>query len=353
MGMRNPVDVRTFAIVAHGGAGKTSLTEAMLFNTGAIGRLGKVEDGTTTTDFSTEEHKRQISINAAVATLRHKGKTLFALDAPGFADFIGDVRSSMRVSDSAIVVVSGVHGVEVQTEKDWEFAEDFQIPVLFFISKMDRENADFDRTVGDLRKYMSEKVVPLFLPIGKEAAFKGVVDILNGKGYLYKGDGSKEFTETGIPSEMADEVKAAREALVERIVEADDELMMRYLDGEQISGEELSGALRVAVAKRTLFPALPGSSTSNVGIFQLLDTLTDVMPSPLEMPRRSARWGADARAGRQSPGWGLVQLRSWLGRVGRSTGRLVQPPALVRPPALVQPPALVRPPALAQPATLA
>ena len=124
MGMRNPVDVRTFAIVAHGGAGKTSLTEAMLFDTGAIGRLGKVEDGTTTTDFSTEEHKRQISINAAVATLRHKGKTMFALDAPGFADFIGDVRSSMRVSDSAVVVVSGVHGVEVQTEKDWEFAED-------------------------------------------------------------------------------------------------------------------------------------------------------------------------------------------------------------------------------------
>ena len=288
MGMRNPVDVRTFAIVAHGGAGKTSLTEAMLFDTGAIGRLGKVEDGTTTTDFSTEEHKRQISINAAVATLRHKGKTMFALDAPGFADFIGDVRSSMRVSDSAVVVVSGVHGVEVQTEKDWEFAEDFQVPVLFFISKMDRENADFNRTVSDLRKYMSEKVVPLYLPIGKEAGFKGVVDVLNGKAYLYKGDGSKEFKETEIPAEMADEVQAAREALVERIVEADDELMMRYLDGEQIPGEELGAALRVAVVKRNLFPAVPGSSTANVGIFQLMDVLADVMPSPLEMQPREA-----------------------------------------------------------------
>lgn len=291
MGMRNPVDVRTFAIVAHGGAGKTSLTEAMLFDTGAIGRLGKVEDGTTTSDFSTEEHKRQISINTAVATLRHKGKTLFALDTPGFADFIGDVRSAMRVSDSAVVVVSGVHGVEVQTEKDWEFAEDFKIPVLFFISKMDRENADFDRVVSDLRKYMSEKVVPLYLPIGKEASFKGVVDVLKGKAYVYKGDGSKDFEEVDVPAEMTDTVKGAREALVERIVEADDELMMRYLDGEQISSEELGGALRKAVVERTLFPVLPGSSPLNIGIFQFLDAIVDVLPSPLEMPPRQAMKG--------------------------------------------------------------
>ncbi len=289
MGMRNPADVRTFAIVAHGGAGKTSLTEAMLFDTGAINRMGKVEDGTTTTDFTPEEQKRQISINTAVATLRHKGKTLFALDTPGFADFIGDVRSSMRVSDSAVVVVSGVHGVEVQTEKDWEFAEDFRIPVLFFVSKMDRENADFDRTVAELRKYLSEKAVPLFLPIGKEASFKGVVDVLSGKAFLYKGDGSKDFIETDAPSEMADEVQSARESLVERIVEADDELMMRYLDGEQIATEELSKALRTAVAKRSLFPVFPGSSTANVGICQLLDVLVDVMPSPLEMPPREAQ----------------------------------------------------------------
>ena len=308
MGMRNPADVRTFAIVAHGGAGKTSLAEAMLFDTGAIGRLGKIEDGTTVTDFSTEEQKRQISINTAVATLRHKEKTMFALDAPGFADFIGDVRSAMRVSDSAVVVVSGVHGVEVQTEKDWEFAEDFQIPVLFYISKMDRENADFDRTVGELRKYMSEKVVPLFLPIGKEAAFKGVVDVLNGKAFLYKGDGSKDFKESDIPADMTEEVQAAREALVERIVEADDELMMRYLDGEQIQGDELANALRIAVAKRSLFPAVPGSSTANVGVFQLLDVLAEVMPSPLDMAAREALKSGEAVKVEPNPAGGFSAL---------------------------------------------
>lgn len=291
MGTRNPEDIRSTALVGHGGSGKTSLSEAMLFDSGAISRMGKVEEGTTVSDFEPEEQKRQISINTSVLTLSYKGKTLYLLDAPGYADFIGDLRSAMSVADSTLIVISGVHGVEVQTEKAWEYSEDFKTPVAFFISKMDRENADFERTVKEIQEYISEKALPLFLPIGKEASFKGVVDVLNEVAFIYKGDGSKNYETTSIPNEMMDQVKSARETLVERIVEADDELMMRYLDGEPLSTEELKPALRKAVRERIFFPILPGASTANVGIIQVLDTVAEIFPSPLEMPPRIARSG--------------------------------------------------------------
>jgi elongation factor G len=188
-------------------------------------------------------------------------------------------------------VISGVHGVEVQTEKAWEFGEDMQLPMAFYISKMERENADFERTLSEIQDYLSDKAVPLFLPVGKEAAFKGVVDVLRQKAYMYKGDGSSEFNETDVPSDLADYVTSAREVLVERIVEADDELMMRYLEGEQLSMEELVPALRKSVLSRSLFPVLPGASTSNVGVCQLLDAIAEVLPGPLDMPPRKALKG--------------------------------------------------------------
>ncbi len=286
MGIRKPEDIRNVAIVGHGGAGKTALTEALLFNAGVTTRMGKVEDGNTVTDFGSEEQKRQISINAALATIPYKDKTIYVLDTPGYADFIGDMRSSMRVVDSAIVVLSGVHGVEVQTEKAWEFGEDFNIPMVFYLSKMGRENADFDKVVGEIQEYLSDKAMPFYLPMGKESSFKGVIDILGGKAYSYPGDGSKEMTEGEIPAEYAEAVQAAREALVERIVEADDELMMRYLDGDVISMEELVPALRNAVRTRSLFPILPGDSAHNVGVFQVLELLVNAIPASCEMPPR-------------------------------------------------------------------
>ncbi len=286
MGTHKPEDIRNVAIVGHGGAGKTALTEALLFDAGITTRMGKVEDGNTVTDFGSEEHKRQISINAAMATIPYKDKTIYALDTPGYADFIGDMRSSMRVVDAAIAVLSGVHGVEVQTEKAWEFAQDFNIPVVFYLSKMGRENADFDKVVGEIQEFLSDKAMPFYLPMGKEAEFKGLVDVLGGKAYSYAGDGSKEMTESDIPQEYAEAAQAAREALVERIVEADDELMMRYLDGEKIGMDELVPALREAVRTRNLFPVLPGDSGHNVGVFQVLDLLVNVLPAPCEMAPR-------------------------------------------------------------------
>lgn len=291
MGKHKPQDIRSIAIVAHGGAGKTSLTEAMLFTNGDITRMGTIDGGNMVSDFNNEEHKRQISINSSLITMERNDKVLYVLDTPGYADFIGEMRSSMRVSDSTGLVISGLHGVEVQTGKAWEFAEDFHLPVIFYISKLDRENSDFQRTLNEIKEELSEKATPLFLPIGKEDSFKGVVDVLTGKAYISKGDGSPDFEETDVPAEMADEVSAARENLVENVVEADDELMMLYLDGEEISDEDLHKALRKAVANRVVFPVVPGSSTANVGVRQFLDSIAEVLPDPTETRARIATDG--------------------------------------------------------------
>ncbi|WP_286952679.1 MULTISPECIES: elongation factor G [Aminobacterium] len=291
MGTRKPEDIRSVAIAAHGGAGKTSLVEAMLFSNGDINRMGNVVDGNTVADFGAEEQKRQISINTALVTLERNGKRLYLLDTPGFADFIGEMRSAMRVSDSALAVVSGLHGVEVQTGKAYEYAEDFSIPVAFVVSKLDRENSDYARTLDDIKKQLSDKAVPFFLPIGKEASFKGVVDILNQKAYEYVTDGSGSFKEISIPAEMVDEVSAARESLIESVVEADDEVMMMYLEGDEISHEEIVKVARKAIRERQIFPVLPASGTANIGVHQVLDFLGDMFPSPLESRPRQALKG--------------------------------------------------------------
>ncbi|QTX33068.1 elongation factor G [Aminithiophilus ramosus] len=293
MGTRKPEDIRSIAIAAHGGAGKTSLTEAMLFNTGAVTRMGKIEDGNTVSDFTPEEQKRQISINTSLATLTYRGKTVYALDTPGFSDFVGELRSAMRVADGAAIVVSGVHGVEVQTEKAWEFADEFGRPTVFFVSKMDKENADFGKTVENIQEALTANALPVLLPIGQEASFKGVVDVLTGKAYTYRGNGGKDFTVGEMPADMADAVAAAREALVERAVEVDDEAMMRYLDGETLQDEEIAALLRRSVVECRLFPVVPGAGPANVGITQFLDVVVDLLPSPLETAPRPALRGEE------------------------------------------------------------
>lgn len=293
MGTRKPEDIRSIALISHGGAGKTSLNEAFMFDAGLISRMGKIEDKNTVSDFDLEEQKRGISISTSLSTIPYKEKTLYILDTPGFADFVGEQRCAMRVADGALVLVNATAGVEVQTQSVWEFAETFETPAIFFISKLDRENTDFDEVVEDIRENISDRATPLFLPIGKELQFKGLVNVLTGKSYTYKGDGTKEFTEGEVPADMADAVAAARETLVERAVEADDELMMRYLDGEEISEEELLAVLRKAVCARTIYPVIPGSATANIGIMQLMDVIADYMPSPKDMLRRAALKGEE------------------------------------------------------------
>ena len=293
MGTRKPEDIRSIALISHGGAGKTTLNESFLFDAGQISRIGRIEDKNTVSDFDSEEQKRGISISTALSTIPYKNKTLYVLDTPGFADFVGEQRCAMRVADGALVLVNATAGVEVQTQGVWEFAETFETPAIFFVSKLDRENTDFEEVVDDIRENISDRATPLFLPIGKELQFKGLVNVLTGKSYTYKGDGTKDFTEGDIPADMADAVAAARETLVERAVEADDELMMRYLDGEEISEEELLAVLRKAVCARTIYPVIPGSATANIGIMQLMDVIADYMPSPKDMLRRAALKGEE------------------------------------------------------------
>jgi len=291
MGTRRPEDIRGIALISHGGAGKTSLNEAFLFNTGLISRMGKIEDKNTVSDYDSEEQKRGISISTSLATIPYKNKTLYVMDTPGFADFVGEQRSAMRVADGALVLVNATSGVEVQTQAVWTFAETFETPAMFFVSKIDREHADFDKTVKDIQENISEHAVPLYLPIGSELNFKGVVNVLTGKAYTYKGDGSKDYTEGDTPAELADAVASARETLIERAVEADDDVMSRYLDGAEFTTDELIALLRKAVCKRTVFPIIPGSATANIGVIQLMDMIADYMPSPKDMLNRAALKG--------------------------------------------------------------
>ena len=288
MGTHKPEDIRSIALISHGGAGKTSLNEAILFNAGLISRMGKIEEKNTVSDFDLEEQKRGISISTSLSTVPYKDKTLYLLDTPGFADFVGEQRSAMRVADGAVVLVNATAGVEVQTQAVWNFTEAFETPAIFFISKLDRENADFYSVVKDIQENISDRAVPLYLPIGKELDFKGIVNVRTGKAYMYKGDGSKDFIKCEAPAEMADEIAAAHDILVERVVEADDDLLTRYLDGEEISDDEILNVLRKAVCSRAIYPIIPGSATANVGIVQLMNMIVYYMPSPKDMLRRAA-----------------------------------------------------------------
>lgn len=291
MGTRRPEDIRSIALISHGGAGKTTLNEALLFDAGLISRMGKVEDKNTVSDFDSEEQKRGISISTSLSTIPYKNKTLYILDTPGFADFVGEQRSAMRVADGALVLINATSGVEVQTHAVWDFAVTFETPAIFYVSKLDREHTDFLGVVSDIKENISENAVPLYLPIGKESNFKGVVNILTGKSYVYKGDGTPKYTEGGVPDDMADEVALIREALIERIVEVDDDLMMRYLEGEEIPTDELAAVLRKAVCARSLFPIIPGCAPANIAIPQLMDMIVDYMPSPKDMLHRGALKG--------------------------------------------------------------
>lgn len=291
MGMKTE-DIRSIAIVAHGSAGKTSLAEALLFDAGVTTRRGSVENGNTVSDYTAEEQKRQISISTSLLNYDYKGKKVFVLDVPGYADFIGDLRSSLRVAGSAVMLVSAVDGVEVQTEKAWEFAREFETSTIFFINKMDRENADYNGVYEQIRANLTKGAYRFMLPIGSEDSFKGVVDVLKDIAYVYSDDSGK-FEEQGIPEDMISDAHRARGYLVEAIVEEDEEMMMRYLDGEDIPIDELLPVLQRCIYKCKIFPVMPGSALKNIGVRQLMDLIVDYLPSPLEMRERPAVKGEE------------------------------------------------------------
>ncbi len=276
--------IRNVALVAHGGAGKTTLTEAMLFTAGATTRLGRVEDGTTTTDFDEDEIRRQISISAAMAWCEWKGRKLNLVDTPGFAAFLTDAKNALRVVDGAVVVVGAPDGVKVQTEKVWSYAAAQEIPRAIYLSKMDRERADFARALEDVQKNLSPKAVPIQVPIGQEAGFSGVVDLVRMRAVRFTTDGSGKATEGDVPTEVKSLAETQRAALVEAVAEADDTLLEKYLESGELTEAELREGLAGGIREQKLFPVLIGAPTRNMGVSPLLDLLVESFPSPVERP---------------------------------------------------------------------
>ena len=270
-------NIRNLALLSHCGAGKTSASEAILFTAGAITRLGKVDDGSTTSDYDPDEVKRKISINLSLLPCQWKGAKINLIDTPGYSDFVGEVRAAMRVSEAAIIVVCAASGVEVGTEQMWAYCEEADLPRLIFINKMDRENADFYRTVEELQSKFGSRCIPLQLPIGAHNDFQGVVDLLTMKSYI--GSPPKEAE---IPSSLQKQADSLREKVVEAAAEVDDRLIEKYLGGEELSLEELSHGLRQAVVTGKAVPVLVGSAIQNVGITSFLDAIYNYLPSPKE-----------------------------------------------------------------------
>ncbi len=276
-----PDAIRNVGIFSHGGEGKTSIVEAMLFLAGENTRLGRVDDGTSLMDYEPEEIERKVTISSSLACFDWGKTKINFIDTPGDDNFISDAKLCMKVVDGAIVVVSAVSGVKVQTEKVWEYANEFAIPTCCFVNKLDRERADFERTVEDLQKNFSDKsIVVVQLPVGKEDAFKGVIDLLTMKAYLFKGDGSGDYQIADIPADMAAMASSYREKLVETAVEMNDEVMERYLNGDEVSQEEIEQCLRQGIWDRKLAPVFCGSATRNIGVPMLLDAIAAYFPPP-------------------------------------------------------------------------
>lgn len=281
-----PARIRNVALVGHGGAGKTTLTEAMLHASGAISRPGRVEDGSTVSDFDPEERRRQLSLSVSMAVVEWAGHKLNLLDCPGYADFAGDALAALTVADLAVFVVSAVDGVQAQTEALWRAAADLTLPRMIFINKLDRERASFGRTLEQLRSTFGAGIAPLELPIGEESAFRGVADLLSEEAITYEGG---KPTTGPIPVEMATTEHVVHDNLVEGIVVADDELMERYLDGETPSVERLEKTLALGVAFAQVFPVIIGSATGEVAVDRLATFICEIGPSPLDRPPMTVR----------------------------------------------------------------
>ena len=271
--------IRNVGVVGHGGVGKTTLVEAMLFAAGAVTRLGRVDDGSTTTDFDPDEIKRKISINTSVAYCDWKGHRVNLVDTPGYGDFIADARAGLRVVEAAVVVVDAVAGVQVQTEKVWKFATEYNLPRLVVVNRLDRERADFFRTFEALGRRLKGRLVALHIPIGEESGFKGFVDLVKMKAVTVVGG---KPSEGDIQGDLADRAKEYREKLVEAAAETDDELLSKYLDEGSLGEPEMLKALRAGIAEGKLVPVVCAAAVKSIGVHALLDLIVDSLPSPAE-----------------------------------------------------------------------
>ncbi|MFZ3070008.1 MAG: GTP-binding protein, partial [Anaerolineaceae bacterium] len=271
--------VRNIVLASHSNSGKTMLAEAFLYFTGATTRLGKIEDGTTTSDFEDEEHRRGISIFTSVIPVVYKDLKLNLLDTPGYSDFVGEVVSAMRVADCALILIDSVAGLEVGTEVAMQYANEFNLPQIMVINKMDRDNANFRKALASVQDQTDYRLIPLQLPWGEKADFQGVIDLVNMK--AYKGEGK---TASEIPAEYRAEAEEARLRLIEAAAEGEDSLMEKYFENGGLTAEETLQGLHKAIQTSNVIPVLVASGGRMIGIVPLLDTLTKLAPSPAERP---------------------------------------------------------------------
>ena len=289
-----PQEIRNVVLLGHGGTGKTTLTSAMLYTSKAVNRFGKVDDGTAPTDFEPDEIERKLSISTGLAFAEWNKSKINILDAPGYGNFIAECRGPVRVSDAALVLVSAVSGVEVMTGKGWEYAEEFKVPRILVVNKMDRENASFSRSLASINENFGRLAVPVFLPLGQEKDFAGVIDLVKGKAHRYPNDESGAYTEEEIPADMADEVAKARSELVEMVAELDEKLMEKYFEAGDLAPVELAEALKIGIAQDKIFPVLCAASSKNIGVADIMDFLVEYAPSP---DRRNAFQAVPAGGG--------------------------------------------------------
>ncbi len=288
--------IRNVAVIAHGGAGKTSLVEAMLYNSGAIDRLGNVQDGTTTTDYEPEEVARKITISSSLAFCTWKDHRANLIDTPGFINFLEDTRGCLRAVDGAVIIISAISGVKPETVKIWKFADEFEVPRVVFVNKMDRDIANFSRAVGELEKAFEKEAVPLNIPLGVGESFSGVIDLIKMKAYTFH-NGKTE--ESDIPSELMSEAEEYRKKLVEKIAESDDTLLERYLEGGGLSEDEIIKGIREGSLTKRFVPVTCGSGLRNIGIPQLFDAVLLCLPSPEEMSHLVPIKGKNPKDGKE------------------------------------------------------
>jgi len=268
--------IRNVVLLSHTGAGKTSLSEAMLFQSKAITRIGKVDDGATTSDYEPEEVKRKISISTSLLPFEWNKTKVNILDAPGYADFVGEVKAALRVAEGAVIVVCAASGVEVGTELVWKYAEDKGVPRILFINKIDRENADFFKTLEQLQTTFGRKCVPIQLPIGSESSFEGVLDLTSTR-------------PSDAPSNLGEKVAAFRDKLAEAAAETDDDLIAKYLEGEELTEEEVRRGLRAGTTEGKVVPVMVGSALQNKGVIELMNAICSYLPSPQDKGKLTAR----------------------------------------------------------------
>jgi elongation factor G len=293
-------EVRNIAILSHGSAGKTSLADAILYTAGAVDLMGSVDAGNSVFMHEPEEIARKITITSALGYADWKGVRVNIIDTPGYINFLEETRGTLRAVDGAVLIISAISGVKAETEKIYKFACDYEIPRVAFVSKLDRERADFFRAVGDMEKYFCKNALVLQLPIGLEDKFSGVVDLVKMKALMYASDGSGKFTEKDVPADMKDQAMAYRKKLVEQIAETDDALLEKYLDKGDLPEEDLIAGLKHGTAGGGLLPVLCGSTVKNMGIPPLLDMILMCLPSPAEHARTVQIKGVDPKTGNEA-----------------------------------------------------